>query len=304
MNGISLLDSLTFSFKLFAPIYLFCLIIIYYDKTGKGVFKIFKTSINIVFVLTIIGLIFFNPSFNRLEVYLPIYFDGIHTHSYILSISFIGVSYLIYRNNKKYLLVLFLLFSFAFLYFGYGVRTVLIMYLMYIITIFFLISDVFKVFFVKFLVIAPLFVLLFLLFKSEINIGEFSSGRTSMYLEKLNQLSTYNFFEWLFGRGYGSDLILIDDWWWDKKGSHSDLLTYIIENGVIYLFFVLMLFYKFITLAVKNNIIFIVIILGAFFSSVISNGIAVRPIAGYLFFLTLGYIYIDLKERKKQLDHN
>ena len=43
--------------------------------------------------------------------------------------------------------------------------------------------------------------------KSEVDWVEISSGRTAMYTEKINQISGFNFFDWIFGQGSGADLI-------------------------------------------------------------------------------------------------
>ena len=145
-NGVSLFESLTFSLKIFTPIYFFCALIIYYNVTGENLKRMFlKTSYFCLF-LVLIALLFFNPSYNRLESFLPIYFDSMHTHSYLLVSVFIGMSYLIYRSRfNDYYLIAFLGLSFVFLLLGYNIRTALIMYLMFILVMLFLVSDLFLV---------------------------------------------------------------------------------------------------------------------------------------------------------------
>lgn len=302
LNNVSLIDSLTMSLKLFSPLYLFCAFVIYQNKTQTNIkpllIKIFKLCI----VLTAIAILFFNPTFNRLENYLPIYFDSVHTHSYVLVSIFIGISYFLYQQNKTYKMVIFLVFSFLFLWMGYNVRTALIMYLIYIITMLFLVSDIFKVLFVKLLVFIPLILILAFFIKTEVDINEISSGRTTMYSDKIDQLSTYNFKDWMFGRGYGSDLIVTDVWWWDKKGAHSDLITFVVENGILYLLTFVALTIYLATLTKKLNIIFISIILASFFASIISNGILVRPLANYIFCFVLSYVYYHIMTKNKRKD--
>ena len=121
-----------------------------------------------------------------------------------------------------------------------------------------------------------------------------------MYGEKIDQLAGYNFFEWLFGKGSGSDLIITEIWWWEKKGAHSDVITFLIENGIIYLLLFIYMFIKLAILSVKVNLIYLVILLGCLFSSTISNGIFSRPIAGYIMFMVLAYIYLDVNNRTQQ----
>jgi hypothetical protein len=302
INNVSILQSLTLTLKLLSPFMLFCALVIYQNKKGENIkpflIKIFKLCA----FLSLIAIIFFNPTFNRLQNFLPIYFDSIHTHSYILVSIFIGIGYFLYREEKIYSMILFLIISFLFFWLGYNVRTSLIMYLIYIVTMFFLVSNIFKVLFVKLLIFIPLIIVLVLLIKSELDINELSSGRTSMYSDKIDQLSTYNFVEWMFGRGYGSDLILTDVWWWDKKGAHSDFITFVVENGILFLIAFMVLFLFLITLLKKVNIIFVSIIFACFFSSIISNGIFVRPLASYVLCMVLAYIFYDIMTINKRKD--
>lgn len=300
INNINLIDSVNYSLKIFSPFYFFCAIITYHNKYKITIKKFLLSTVIFCLALTLIGIIFFNPSYNRFQNYLPIYFDSIHTHSYILLSVFIAIGYLIYRQNHKILLIGYLIISFLFLFLGYDVRTSLIMYLIFCITMLFLVSDVFKVLFIKLLVFVPLIVLLLFLIKIDVN--QFSSGRTSMYTEKFDLLSTYTITDWMFGRGFGSDLIKTDVWWWDKKGSHSDFLTFLVENGVIYLTILLLFLYKLMKLLKKSNIIYLSIICGMIFTCIISNGIMVRPLAGYVFYVVLGYIYININNKFNKVE--
>ncbi len=300
INDVSIIDSLNYSFKIFSPIYLFCSLVIYNNKTNNCVKPYMKNILILCVCLTIIALLFFAPSFNRMENYLPIYFDGIHTHNYVLVSVFIGIVYLLYKKNNSKILIGFIFLSILFLYFGYNVRTTIMMYLIFVITVLFLNSNVFKVFVIKALVLAPFIILLLFLLKTEFDLNEFSSGRTSMYVEKIKQLSTYNLTEWLFGRGYESDLIVTEVWWWDKKGAHNDLFTFLVENGILYMFMLIYLFYKLVFLLPRLNIIFISIVIGCFFTSMISNGIITRPLAGYVLFIVLAYIYIEIKNKQNE----
>lgn len=297
INDVSLFESLILSFKIFTPLYFFCTLKIYSNITGDNLKRMFlKTSYFCLF-LVLIATLFFNPSYNRLQNYLPIFFDSIHTHSYVLVSIFIGISYLIYRSRfNDYYLIAFLGLSFVFLLLGYNIRTALIMYLMYILVMLFLVSDLFKVLFLKILIFAPIIFILFLFIRLEVNWIELSSGRTAMYGEKINQLMGFNFFDWMFGQGAGSDLIKTKVWWWDKKGAHSDVITILVENGFLYFTLLLYTFYLLLRLTKKTNVIFLVILLAGLFTSLISNGIIFRPHAGYIFNLILAYIFVDIKK--------
>lgn len=297
INQKTILESLNYSLKLFAPIYLFCFLIISPKNTNLDIKKIVFRTIYICIILTLFAIVFFNPSFNRLRNFLPIYFNGIHTHSYVLVSVFIGLSYQLYKLQKYRTMVVFLFLSILFMYFGYNVRTPLLMYLLYAVTMVYLVSDIiFKALILKFLIFVPL-ILLFIILSVDLN--ELSSGRIDMYIEKANQLFEFGFIDWLFGKGAGSDLIASDVWWWEKKGAHSDLISYLIENGAIYLLFLIFLFFKLTAPKKKTNIIYMSILIGSLLTSTISNGIFTRPIAAYVFYIVLAYIYLENKNLKQ-----
>lgn len=297
INQKTILESLNYSLKLFAPIYLFCFLIISPKNTNLDIKKIVFRTIYICIILTLFAIVFFNPSFNRLRNFLPIYFNGIHTHSYVLVSVFIGLSYQLYKLQKYRTMVVFLFLSILFMYFGYNVRTPLLMYLLYAVTMVYLVSDIiFKALILKFLIFVPL-ILLFIILSVDLN--ELSSGRIDMYIEKANQLFEFGFIDWLFGKGAGSDLIASDVWWWEKKGAHSDLISYLIENGAIYLLFLILLFFKLTAPKKKTNIIYMSILIGSLLTSTISNGIFTRPIAAYVFYIVLAYIYLENKNLKQ-----
>lgn len=295
-TNIPLLKSIESSLKLISPIYLFMVINIHYKRHDFDIGRIMFKLLNYCAVLVLIGILFFDPVVNRVEERLPIFFNNIHTHSYIITAIFMGYSYYIFRNKKTLILLFFLISSFLFLYFGYAVRTAVVLYLVYIIGLLFVRIEYFKYLLVQIIVFAPL--LLFLVFLVlDIDFNKLSSGRLSMYMEKYEMIKSFNFLELLFGRGAGSDLLDIDIWW-GERGSHSDFITYTVENGIIYtftfIFFILSLIPKFI----KVNVIFLSIILGYFFSSLISNGLVIRPLAGYVFFTVIAYIYNDIYAEK------
>jgi hypothetical protein len=157
----------------------------------------------------------------------------------------------------------------------------------------------------KLLVFLPLFSIAIIIIL-DIDLDTLSSGRLTMYSDKFEMLSGYSFFEFLFGRGYGSDLIVTEKWWYDEKGSHSDLITYVVENGIFYLIIFLTLILSFIPNFRKLNLIFFSLLVGYLMTSLISNGIAVRPLAGYIFFILLASVYRNtfLQESKYNAEKN
>jgi hypothetical protein len=300
LNGISVANSINYSLKFFAPIYLFLALVIEYNKSGFDLKKNMINFIKVCFLLLIIGLLFFDSSFNRGGFYLPIYFSGNHTHSYILVCCCIGINYLLFRKGFKKWMIAFIIVSFSFLLVGYNIRTSLLLYLFYIIVMLYLCNNMFKYLIVKgIIVLSPLLILtLFITLKGDLDY--FTSGRLSMYAEKIDQLSSNGLLEWIFGSGFGSDLILIDTWWWEKKGAHSDLITYLVENGIVYLAWLLFVIFLLFILMGKIHMIYCSLIFGYLITGIISNGLPSRPLSAYMFFIVLSFIYTDVVSYSKK----
>lgn len=153
------------------------------------------------------------------------------------------------------------------------------------------------------MVFLPLITLLIVLIL-DLDLDKISSGRLTMYGDKFELLGSYTFIEILFGRGFGSDLIVTEKWWWDEKGSHSDYITYVIENGIFYLLTFLVVILSLIRINRKTNLIIISLVFGYLLTSLISNGIAVRPLAGYVFFMGLAFIYMSIYESNNLRSEN
>mgnify|MGYP000182440940 FL=1 len=83
-----------------------------------------------------------------------------------------------------------------------------------------------------------------------------------MYRDKFEMLGDYSFFELLFGKGFGSDFVATERWWYDEKGSHSDYITYVVENGFIYLLMFLSLIISIIPIRKSLNLLFASLIIG------------------------------------------
>lgn len=292
-NSIDILSSIQLSLKLSSPILFFLVIIVHWENYSFDIEKLALNTVKLCVFLSIVALLFFHPTANRGDQrFLPIYFESIHTHSYILVSIFSILGYLLYLRKKYVLLIFFLITSLLFLTFGYAVRTAVLVYLFYCGVMLYNLHPIFKHLWVKGIVYGPLIILGGLILSTNFSLDEYSSGRLSMYSEKVDQIKTFNLAEVFLGQGQGSDLIRSKIWAYEDKGAHSDIITYFIENGLIFLFFyfcliLFLLFHK------KNqSSIYLFLILGYFISSMISNGITTRPLAGYVFFISLAYIYL------------
>ena len=295
------LESLELSLKLLSPLYLFLALIIFRTKRHVDLRKLVVKVLVFCIILIIIGLLFLEISVNRKIEQWPIFFGNIHTHSYIVATIFIAFGYNLMQKKEPILLIIYFIVSFFILFVGYAVRTPLLLYLVFIIIALYTKSNFFKLLWVKLLVFLPLLILAFFLLL-DIDIDNISSGRITMYGDKFEMLSGYSVIEFLFGRGYGSDLIVTEKWWYDEKGSHSDYITYVIENGILYFMLFLLLIVSIIPNFRRLNLIFFSLIVGYLITSLISNGIAVRPLAGYVFFTVLAYVYSNKYLQPKEAE--
>ena len=292
-----MLNAMTYSLKFISPVLLFTGLYAFINKYQFEVKRLTFFIVRLCLLLALIALLFFEISMNRKVEQLPIFFTNIHTHSYIIAMCFIVLGYWIFKRQPTWILFLYLTVTFLFLYIGYGVRTASVVYITFIIATLFAKEHVFKFIWIQLLVFIPIFGLaLFMLF--DFNYDTFSSGRLTMYSEKIKLLSSYSAPELLFGKGYGADMITTERWWFELKGSHSDFLTYIVENGLLYLLFTMFLIASLTGFKRRINLMYLSLIIGYFLSSLISNGIAVRPLAGYVFAIAAVYLLVDTYETR------
>ena len=302
INRVSLFESISLSLKFFTPIYFFCALIIYSKKQNND---LRSTLLRVLFLctsLSLVAILFFNPSLNRLNIYLPIYFANIHTNSYVITSTLMGFSYFVYRSQNRLILVLFLILSIILLYLGYGVRTATLMFVIFCLPLIYFASNVFKLLVFKILLCLPFLAAFLFLVKIEFDWINFSSGRTLMYQQKIDQLKGFNLIDWAVGRGAGADLIQTDVWWWAKKGAHSDFITVLVENGFIYFLLIILSYLMLLILTKRTNLIFAALVISSLFSSIISNGLAFRPHANYIFYFVLAYIYVDIINKSKKVE--
>ncbi|WP_435578635.1 hypothetical protein [Gilvibacter sp.] len=285
------LGSIKYTLKIAAPIFFFCVLVVHYKRTGNSMEGLLKKALVFFSVLIVIALLIFNESFNRGAYRLPVYFSGLHTHSYVLTICFVVASYFLRKNI--FVLIGFFGLSFAFLALGYGVRTIMVFYLLYIAVALYLRDDFIKNAYVRLVVLAPVLALVVIPSLQGFDFDRFSSGRLTMYTKKFEILKDYTFTEYLFGRGRGADYVRTTEWWYDTKGSHNDYLTFFVENGAIYLLVFILLILSFLFLVRRSHIIFVVLIVGYLLTSAISNGFAVRALASYWLFTFLAFIYVQ-----------
>jgi ABC-type multidrug transport system fused ATPase/permease subunit len=301
INEVGFIDSLEYTFKVGIPILFFCCLVVHYKKTQFNISKYLNLFLLFVLFLAVVGILLFDPSFNHGRNWLPVYFASLHTHTYVMVSVGIGLSFWFFDRQYYLYLLIFLLGFFLFVYGGYGIRSSLVFFAIFFFAITFNTHTRFKVLWIQAASFLPLLLVVFLVFLSQIDFNEFSSGRLTMYEAKYEILKGYNAEEYFFGRGYGSDYITTTEWWYDEKNSHNDILTFIVENGIPYaLLFVGLIFYLMIYPG-RIKLIYISILLGYLATSLLSNGIATRTLAGYLLFMVLARAYLDEQIQRNQL---
>lgn len=295
----SVFDAVNSHLRVYSPLLFFTMLASYFSKAPE-----FAISISIKFcvftlILLILGLIVLPPSENRLELWWPAYFGSIHTTSFMaMSIFFISFALMMAKEMKQNILLCIGIVVFCCVFWGWGVRTVsgailILLGVFYLNKIRFNSNQGLLRIVVISILLTFAFMIAFIFdFRTFDN---FTSGRISMYGEKLDQLSNNTFFNWLIGNGAGSDLIMTDFWWWGAKGAHSDFITFLVEGGLVYFAltsYVLIRFYQFINKS-KGKFLLISFI----FTSLISNGYLVRPLPSYLFFFSLAIVYAFYNKR-------
>lgn len=107
-----------------------------------------------------------------------------------------------------------------------------------------------------------------------------SSGRLASWGERIDILQGYDMATFLFGQGYGADLMKTTQWWWSEKASHNDFLSMLFNGGFI-LFMLMNLFllklYGRADPFQKAMLVFLVV------TSITNTGLLGRPIQ-FLFF--------------------
>ena len=275
--------------KIYLPLLAFPVLFRAYEIDPASFITAVKRVAMFAGLLLLIGLITLPNSMNRMEVWWPSYFGGLHSTAYIalMLVFIVYILMLIGELGGKLAVIVILTLSLC-IYFGWGVRTATLAFFVFLIGVVITRVNYDRksisqpvILFVLMLVI----ILVPLLSFEDGVLDKLTSGRLSMYAEKYDQLMKNSIAQWLLGNGYGSDIIESDVWWWEAKGAHSDIITMLVEGGVLYLVGFLVILYR---LFIEGSNVFKCVLLAVLSTSLFSNGVFVRPIAGYL--LTLIFV--------------
>lgn len=289
-NGLGLLDSIEYTLKLSAPVFFFMVLMMHHRKHGFNLKSLMIRICWFCVALTLIGILIFDPSYNHWRNWLPVYFTGMHTQNYLLVSVLIGFGYWLYLKKQHISLLVLLTGGFLFLNFGYQIRSALVFLLVFMGAAMFSMHRVFQRLILRILVLIPIGLFAFVTLSPSFDWNAYSSGRITMYEEKYEMLQDYSVADFAFGKGKGSDYIRTRDWWYDEKNSHNDLLTFLVENGLPYTLLFLALLFSLVVQQRKPRMLVIGVIAGYLATSLLSNGITLRPLAGYILFMALACI--------------
>ncbi|MHB2266474.1 O-antigen ligase family protein [Aliihoeflea sp. PC F10.4] len=208
--------------------------------------------------------------------------EGVHSSGYVTAAALIGVMVLWQRRWLATGWSILLGAPLLTLVMAYQVRTTWMMVAAYLITC--LILHFRRQSRDAFWLLLPiggmLALLIALAFSANVNFVELSSGRTSVYEERLDLIASRPVPELLFGTGPGSELLPSTVWWWEAKNSHNDFIDLTIQIGVLGLgLFVLLLVTTGRVLDEARIPLYVMFVT----SSLFSNGLLARPIPAMLF---------------------
>lgn len=281
--------------KVYLPIIVFIIISNLVVENDEYFLKRLRLLCIYLTFLMILGIFLLPSSDNRGEQWLASYFGGLHSTSYVATMVAIVVL-LLGKVGLVGVRISYIWFSFlaCLVFFGWGVRTATLVLIVYLLaTYVHKLRVEGKYIYPVLLPVLVCIVAISSLLVAPEDVDAVSSGRISMYLEKYYQLSNNTFLQWIVGNGSGSDLIVTDVWWWAAKGAHSDVLTFLVEGGVVYLSAFLLTI--FVLLANGPSPSFKFLLLACFTSGMFSNGIFVRPSAGYMLAFALVAISMEYK---------
>lgn len=273
-------DFLNMSVRIIPFISLFISLEISKKGANKIIQKISFYNLSILLLFLILGLVI-REDINRnpynlshiIGINRDVFFlvsDNLHNTAYLVLIFLFPF---LYQRNLLAYSAVFIAFI---LVIGYGVRTVQVAFLLML--SYYLINHIKEIKIRRNITYILLLILcLFLLYCFiEIDfsvINKFSSGRIFVWNERLNILSHYNLKELFFGKGYGSDLFISEQWIWGEelKGSHNDFLTFIFHGGLFSLALLLLILWQ---ISKVDKLIVLLIIV----TSILSNAFLFRPI--------------------------
>ena len=241
-----LLSGLNFStavfeyLKIVTPALMSVLLLRLFEREPALAIRLMKATLALIWGLVIVALIFLPPSLNRGgELFWPVYFASLHTSSYLVVVCAALSLYLFEAGELgRRTLIGLLVFSVVLVFHGWGVRTSMVAALAFGIVVLIQRTRLAPVALFVLLTVGLAVAFVPLLFglihlPSWDEMVEVTSGRFSMWLQKIDILANSSLSEWLFGHGEGSDWIVSEVWWWSAKDSHNDFIRLLNQQGLV-----------------------------------------------------------------------
>lgn len=289
--------------KVYLPLLFFSMLASYFHRNKASAIGFSRLIAIITAFLLVLGLLILPVSMNRMEVWWPSYFGGLHTTAYMaMAVLFISYAFVLNGRLSGRTFVVISALILLCIFFGWGVRTaasaiVLLIFFVYLRKVKLGNAPLLLLSF-PLMILGMIFILVFVVGTDEFDY--LTSGRISMYQDKFKQLAGNSMINWLIGNGAGSDLIETDIWWWAAKGAHSDLLTFLVEGGVGYLLVTLAVIVKIYKLLGKSEARFFLFVF--VFTSTFSNGYFTRTLPAYVFLFSLALAFAFSYAQQEQLD--
>ena len=225
--------------------------------------------------------------------------SGPHSSVYAVLILFVALIYLWSRGaqrNSKNILYFFWILAII-LTFGYQVRTAILG-----VSVSFMWYQYYEFQFNRyirqavfwFLMILTVLASMSLLSFESGEVNEFSSGRVMVLLERVEMIARFGLREYMVGGGFGADILITDQWWWEAKASHNDFVSLIFNGGFVLFLTVLFILTRLMKSASnmqKAMLIFLII------SSMLSTGLLFRPMYFLLFSMIFMLLGVDKRPK-------
>lgn len=292
LTGLNFSTAVFEYFKIVTPPLLSVLLLRLYERETALVIRLMQITLALIWVMVVFALVVMPPSLNRGgEPFWPVYFASLHTSSYLVVVCAALSLYLFEAGHlSRRLFIAQLLFSLLLVFYGWGVRTSMVAAVAFGAVV--MVQRMRMAPVVMFIGFAGVLALAFvpLLFglihlPSWDEMVEVTSGRFSMWLQKIDILANSTLLEWMFGHGEGSDWIVSEVWWWSAKDSHNDFIRLLNQQGVLGLGMVLAILAVWAAAFPPGVALPLLAALGA--STAFSNGIMFRPQASLLMPLAL-----------------
>ena len=226
--------------------------------------------------------------------------DGIHSSAYAVGANILIVDQL---RRGKYLRPdiawLVIAISTAVIV-AYEVRTILLMLLVYAGSCF--LAQIKNQSLLKLVAVVFAFAVIFLAFVyltlAEINLETIGNGRFGQYFERLEIIGNRDFFDFFFGTGLSSDLMVSSIWWWAAKVTHNDVLHIFIEQGFLGLIALFLFVFALYEATPREGL---PIVAAFFVTSLVSVGFMSRPTLTcfVLFALAVAFLRREMVEQSR-----